>query len=575
MQTFESLGLRTEIVKALQDIGFESPTPIQAKTIPHLLTSQSDLKAFAQTGTGKTAAFGLPILHLVDNKSLDVQAIILCPTRELCLQISTELNRFLTYLKGIQVTAVYGGESISMQIRALSKGPQIVVGTPGRVIDLINRKKLKLENVKWLVLDEADEMLSMGFKDDLDTILAETPEDKQTLLFSATMPKEIESIARKYMHNPELISAGERNTGADNVRHLYCLVRASDKYEALKRILDIQKEIYGIVFCRTRAETQDVANQLIRDGYRADALHGDMSQAQRDHVMDRFRTGGLQLLVATDVAARGLDVNELTHVINYTMPDNAEIYIHRSGRTGRAGKSGICISLMHSKEKSKISFLERKLGKRMEQKRIPSGKEICERKLEQIVEKVEQTPVNEEEISQFLPMVYEKLGSMSWENLIKQFVSMEFNRILADYGNAPDLNTATVTKKERDKRRSGPVTFSRFFINLGEKDNLTPPRLIGIINDQLNRRDVEIGKIEILRNFSFFDIDETHEQAMVKSARNASYNGQAVSIELKKGPVRERERGGNFGTFKKSTSNGNPDNFKKKGKKKKLRQYAD
>jgi len=543
MQTFESLGLQPNIVKALQDIGFETPTPIQAKVIPQLLTTPSDITAFAQTGTGKTAAFGLPLVQNVDANSSDVQAIILCPTRELCLQISKELNRFLTYVKNLKIEAVYGGENIGKQIRALAAGPQIIVGTPGRTIDLIKRKKLKLDTIDWLVLDEADEMLTMGFKEELDTILAETPQHKHTLLFSATMPPEINNIAQKYMRDPiSITTKSGHNVSATNVEHLYCLVRAKEKYEALKRILDIQKEIYGIVFCRTRRETQQIANYLLRDNYKSDALHGDMSQAQRDHVMERFRNGSVQLLVATDVAARGIDVQELTHVINFSLPDNSEAYIHRSGRTGRAGKEGTCISLVHSKEKGRIKHLERKIGKPMTQKRIPNGKEICERKLVQLIEKVQQTEIDHEQIEPFLGMVYEKLGHMSWEDLIQHFVSTEFNRILSEYGNAPDLNTATTNKKDRRTKDSQSVQYTRFFISLGEKNKLTPPRMIGIINDTLNRRDVEIGKIEILRNFSFFDIDETHTKDMVQKSKGLFIDGELVTIEVKKGDSPQRKK---------------------------------
>ncbi|MFM8448939.1 MAG: DEAD/DEAH box helicase, partial [Haliscomenobacter sp.] len=387
--TFEDLGLNPQVLRAVQELGFETPTPIQEKAIPHLLQSKDDLVAFAQTGTGKTAAFGLPVIHQVDPHKSSVQMLALCPTRELCLQITRELTNYSKYIPGLKVVAVYGGAEISRQISELNQGPQIVVGTPGRALDLINRRKLVVDNIRWLVLDEADEMLSMGFKDELDAILATTPSTKQTLLFSATMPEEMVGIAQKYMHDPVEISAGKRNMGAENVQHHYYLVHAKDKYLALKRIADYYPNIYGIVFCRTRQETKEVADKLMEDGYNADALHGDLSQAQRDYVMQRFRLKQLQMLVATDVAARGLDVNNLSHVINYNLPDDPEVYIHRSGRTGRAGKSGISILIANMREKGKIGFIEKKIGKRFDQKPVPTGSDICEKQLFHMIDRIE------------------------------------------------------------------------------------------------------------------------------------------------------------------------------------------
>jgi len=423
MITFKETGLNQDILKALDELGFENPTPIQEKTIPHLLSEEQDLIGFAQTGTGKTAAFGLPVIQKIDTDSKKTQAIILSPTRELCVQIAKDLDNYSKYTKGLSVAAVYGGASIDQQVRSLNKGAQIVVGTPGRTLDLIKRKKLKLSTVRFLILDEADEMLTMGFKDDLDAILEGTPDDKQTLLFSATMPKEIAAIAKKYMKDAIEISAGKKNIGAENVNHVYYMVNARDRYLALKRIADINPKIYGIVFCRTRRETKEVAEKLMADGYNADALHGDLSQAQRDYVMNRFRVKNLQLLVATDVAARGLDVTDLSHIINYNLPDDLEVYIHRSGRTGRAGKKGVCLTIIHSRETGKIKMIQKKVGKPFEHAPVPSGKEICGKQLYNLIDKIEKIEVDNSQIDQFLPEIYKKLEWLSREDLIKHFVS--------------------------------------------------------------------------------------------------------------------------------------------------------
>ena len=440
MNTFHESGLHENIIKAIDELGFKKPTPIQEKTLPFLLNSEKDVVALAQTGTGKTAAFGLPILHNIEWKNKSVQGIVLCPTRELCMQITNDLDYFSKYIDGVFVVPVYGGTSIDKQIAALKRGGQIVVGTPGRVLDLIKRKKLVLSEIKYLVLDEADEMLNMGFKDDLDSILAKTPKGRQSMLFSATMPKEIASIARKYMKDAEEISVGKRNTGAENVQHHYYVVQASNRYLALKRIADYYPNIYGIVFCRTRRETKEVAEKLMQDGYNADALHGDLSQAQRDHVMGRFRQKHLQILVATDVAARGLDVNDLSHIINYNIPEELEAYIHRSGRTGRAGKHGISISIIHGREGSKIGQLEKKVGKEFLQQQVPAGKEICEKQLFNLIDKVEWVEVDESTIEEYLDIIYKKLAWLPREELIKRFVSVEFNRFLSYYKDAVDLN---------------------------------------------------------------------------------------------------------------------------------------
>ena len=433
---FEEIGLKEPIVQAVKDMGFEQLTPIQEKTIPFIINGGGDLIALAQTGTGKTAAFGLPVLNMIDAQSKDTQVLVLCPTRELCLQITGDLKNFSSRMKDLEVVPVYGGSSIETQIKQLKKRCQIVVATPGRAIDLMERKSLKINSIKWLVLDEADEMLSMGFKEDLDRLLNETPEDKTTLLFSATMPADIESMAHSYMKNPQEIAVARKNIGAENVEHQYFVVRSKDRYEALKRIADVNPDIYGIVFCRTRMECKEVADKLIADGYNADALHGDLSQAQRDNVMQRFRSKHLQILVATDVAARGLDVNDLSHVINYNLPDDPEVYIHRSGRTGRAGKSGVSICILHLREKNRMRLIEKVCKKQFVAKPVPSGKEICEIQLFNLIDKMKNVEIDEKQISAFSAQIEEKLQDMSREELIKKFVSLEFNRFLDYYRNA-------------------------------------------------------------------------------------------------------------------------------------------
>jgi len=586
MLTFKETGIREELLKAVEEMGFEQPTPIQEKTIPALLHAGGDMIALAQTGTGKTAAFGLPLIHLANMESKKVEALVLCPTRELCIQITKDLDNYSKYLKGFRSTAVYGGADISKQIRALKDGCQIVVGTPGRAIDLINRKVLKINDIKWLVLDEADEMLNMGFKEDLETIMAETPKEKQTLLFSATMPKEISSMARKYMNNPEEISVGKKNSGAENVQHEYYMVHAKDRYAALKRIVDINPNIYGIVFCRTRQETKEVAEKLIADGYDADSLHGDLSQQQRDHVMNRFRLRHLQILVATDVAARGLDVTDLTHIINFNLPDELEVYIHRSGRTGRASKNGTSIAIVHTRENRKIQELERIIGKKFTKKPVPLGKDICEKQLFNLIDKFENIEVDENRIEQYLPVIYKKLEWLDRENLIKRLVSLEFNRFLEYYKNAPDLNVyqsdRDIYKEEsrgysRDGRRGrtrddfqegrrsrskdhsrderprrinddfqetgdrGKAQFSRFFINVGSRDSMNPGRMISLINEQTRKRNIEIGKIDILKSFSFFEVDSRHEKDIINSFSNSEYNNIPLQVEISKPDTKKQD----------------------------------
>lgn len=549
MPTFKELGLRPEIVQALDELGFETPTPIQEKAIPQVLDSKKDLIALAQTGTGKTAAFSLPVLQQLDENSRDIQSIVLCPTRELCLQIATDMQNFAKFMN-LKTVAVYGGASIENQIRDIKRGCNVIIGTPGRTVDLINRRVLRLQEVQFVVLDEADEMLTMGFKDDLDLILAETPETKQTLLFSATMPTGIKDITKRYMKDPAEVSSGGRNEGSANIEHHYYLVNARDKYECLKRLADVNPHVYGIVFCRTRRETQEIADKLMQDGYNADSLHGDLSQAQRDAIMARFRQRKIQLLVATDVAARGIDVDDITHVINYNLPDEEEVYIHRSGRTGRAGKRGISIAIIHSRERGKLKSVERKLKKEFEQRPVPTGQEICETQLYTIVERLGQLNVNERQIEPYLPAIMEQLGHLTKEDLIKHLVSFEFNRFLDYYKNAPDLNDTSSrgSKRDRndrddrgDRRDSGrgergrkyddADRFTRFHINLGKKDNINPANLMGFINEHLRKRDVEIGKIEIMNTFSFFEVDNAYADKLAQEAQGADHYGKRVTLQ--------------------------------------------
>ncbi len=531
MNTFIETGLQEEILQAIQDLGYEKPTPIQAKTISHLLQTEKDLMALAQTGTGKTAAFGLPTLQKVNPQNKATQVLILAPTRELALQITADMQKFAKYIKGINVVPVYGGASIENQIKDLKKGAQIVVATPGRAKDLLNRGRLKVDQINTLILDEADEMLTMGFKDELDAILAQTPVDKQTLLFSATMSKEVERISKNYMHQPDKMSVAAENKGADTVEHIYHMVSAKHRYEVLKRIADMHPDIYGIVFCRTRRETKDVAAKLMNDGYNADALHGDMSQSQRDDVMKRFRNKQLQLLVATDVAARGLDVNNLTHVINYNLPDQTEYYTHRSGRTGRAGNKGTSIAIIHTREKNKLRDIERISKIKFAHKLVPNGAEICSNQLMSLTDKVVNTKVDNKQIEPFLEEIYHKFEHLSKEEVIKHFVSTEFNRFIEYYKNAKDINADESREKKSVKERRNNQDFTRLFLNVGKKENLTPLRLIGIINNALDSNNVEIGKIEILKNFSFFEIDSKAANQLAQKIRDIQFEGRDLSVE--------------------------------------------
>ncbi len=533
MQTFHETGLQDNILLAIEDLGYKKPTPIQAKTISHLLQTEDDLMALAQTGTGKTAAFGLPSLQKVNPQDKTTQILILAPTRELALQITSDMQNFAKYIKAIHIVPVYGGAGIENQMKALRKGAQVVVATPGRAKDLLQRGYLKVQNINTLILDEADEMLTMGFKDELDAILAQTPDDKQTLLFSATMSKEVERIAKNYMHKPDKISVAAENKGADTVEHIYYMVPAKYRYEVLKRLADKHPDIYGIVFCRTRRETKEVAAKLINDGYNADALHGDMSQSQRDDVMKRFRNRHLQLLVATDVAARGLDVTDLTHVINYNLPDQTEYYTHRSGRTGRAGKQGTSIAIIHTREKGKLKDIERISKIKFTRHAVPTGAEICSNQLLALTDKVVKTQINDAQIEPFLEEIYHKFEHLSKEEVIKHFVATEFNRFLEYYKNAPDLNDIAQKsdkKSNRDRRRQGNLT--RLFLNVGKKENLTPLRLIGIINNTLDSNNVEIGQIEILKSFSFFEIDSKAAGRLINEIKQQTFEGRHLSAEI-------------------------------------------
>ena len=535
---FSHTFLKDELLTAIKELGFKKPTPIQEKVIPHLLSSNQDLIASAQTGTGKTAAFGLPLLNLTQVEDLRTQTIILCPTRELCIQITNDLKKYSKYIKGINIVAVYGGASIETQIKGLNRGAHIVIGTPGRTKDLIKRKKLSIINVERVILDEADEMLSMGFKEDLEAILAKTPKTKQTLLFSATMTKKVIAVTKKYMRNALEISVASIKMTAENVTHVLYTVQAKDRYEVIKRVADINPDIYGLVFCRTRRETKEIANKLINDNYNADTLHGDLSQPQRDEVMGRFRKRQIQLLVATDVAARGLDVVDLTHVINYNLPDDDGIYIHRSGRTGRAGKKGISIAIVHGRETRKINEIENKYGISFTKNLVPTGEEICQKRLFALIDKIETVNVNEKQIEPFLPVIYKKLDWLDREKLIKHFVSAEFNRYLSYYKNAKDINLTDRPKGgKRGKiskqiRRQTP--FEKFYINIGFKNKINPGRLIGLINECLDSRDAVIGHIEILKKFSFFEIEGKYEAQLVNSIKNKKFEGIPLLIETAK-----------------------------------------
>lgn len=541
MKTFQELGIEPPILKAIEEMGYESPMPVQEQVIPLLLGEETDLIALAQTGTGKTAAFGLPLLQRVAIDKSFPQALILAPTRELCLQIAGDLADYSKYMDNLRITPVYGGANIEVQIRALRKGSHIVVATPGRLLDLIKRQCVSLAKISTVIMDEADEMLNMGFLDSINEILACVPDERKMLLFSATMPVGIEQIARTYMHDPKEIVVGSRNEGAENVRHVYYMVQAKDKYLALKRIADFCPDIYGIVFCRTRRETQEIADALIADGYNADSLHGDLSQVQRDLVMQKFRLRHLQLLIATDVAARGLDVTDLTHVVNYGLPDDIETYTHRSGRTGRAGKSGISVSIVHSREKGKIRAIEKIIGKKFEREHIPTGKQICEKQLYNMVDRIEKVEINEAEIEALLPPIYRRLSWLDEQDLIKRFISLEFNRLLEYYRDAPEIDLPDEPSRERkdkrrnDKRAKGSCAaeagYTRIYINQGKATGCFPANLIELINDNVPGR-IGIGRIDLFTDYALVDVDEKAAKRVVGALKHADFYGNRVYAEI-------------------------------------------
>ena len=561
MKTFAELGLKEQILNAITEIGYEQPTPVQAAVIPVLLGEENtdqtadtaavptqDIIALAQTGTGKTAAYGLPVLQNVDADDRSTQVVILSPTRELCLQIADDLKDYSRYIDGLHVVAVYGGAGIESQIRQLRKGCQIIVATPGRLIDLIHRGAARLEAVRHVVLDEADEMLNMGFTESIDEILSAIPSEHQTLLFSATMGPDIERIAKNYLRQYREIVVGSRNEGAEHVNHIYYAVRAQDKYAALKRIVDYYPRIYAIIFCRTRLETQEVADHLIRDGYSAEALHGALAQAQRDLTMQKFRTHRTQLLVATDVAARGLDVNELTHVINYGLPDDVENYTHRSGRTGRAGKRGTSISIIHLREKGKVRVIERVIGKKFEVGTLPEPKEICTKQLYKVIDNLEHTEPDEEQIAPFLPEVMHKLEWLTKEELVKRLVQQEFGRFLTYYADAPEIVQPTAREEreekgnKRDRRddkrarnaKGNPVAeegYTRLFLNFGKRDNFFAREIINLVNRYVKGK-VEIGRIDLLNNCSFFEVPEEQAELVMGKMAKAKVGERRVVVDF-------------------------------------------
>ena len=545
MKTFEELGVSPEIRRAIEEMGYEQPMPVQEEVIPYLLGENNDVVALAQTGTGKTAAFGLPLIQKIDVSNRIPQSLILCPTRELCLQIAGDLNDYAKYIDGLRVLPVYGGSSIQSQIRALKQGVHIIVATPGRLLDLMERKTVSLATIQNVVMDEADEMLNMGFTEDINAILADVPQERNTLLFSATMSPEIARISKNYLRNAKEITIGRKNESTANVKHVVYVVHAKDKYETLKRVVDYYPNIYAIIFCRTRKETQEIADKLMQEGYNADSLHGELSQAQRDTVMQKFRIRNLQLLVATDVAARGLDVDDLTHVINYGLPDDIESYTHRSGRTGRAGKTGTSIAIINLREKGRIRAIERVIAKKFEIGTIPTAKQICEKQLVKVIDDLEKVKVNEEEIADFMPAAYKKLDWLSKEDLIKRLVSHEFNRFLEYYRERDEIETVGLDKpakgeregKKRDRKKGGNGSheaeqgYTRFFINLGKVDGIFPTELISLINNNIRGR-IEIGRIDLMKTYSFFEVEEEATESVLKYMNRATWKGRKVSVEV-------------------------------------------
>jgi ATP-dependent RNA helicase DeaD len=537
--SFHNLDLIDELLQAVTDLGFVEPTPIQTDAIPEIIGGDRDLVGLAQTGTGKTAAFGLPIIQLIDFSQTYPQGVVICPTRELCMQIADDITKLCKYVKGAKVVAVYGGASMDHQRKRLKKGAQIVVATPGRLLDLINRKIAKLSKISYVVLDEADEMLNMGFQEDLDAILDHTPSQKRTWLFSATMPAAVARIAKKYMQNPVRITIGKKNSGAENILHVNYLVKEKDRYQALKRIIDFYPDIYGLVFCRTRKETQEIAEKLIKDNYDAESLHGDLSQAVRDKVMRRFKTKSIQILIATDVAARGIDVQDITHVINYKLPDEADNYTHRSGRTARAGKSGTSIAIINAREKRKLQLIEKKAGVTFNYAKIPEGHAICEKQLLSMTNKMVEVKVDQEEIGRFLPPVYSLLSDLTKEELIQKFVSIEFNRFLNYYKDSKDINISLKKREDapRPEKKDWPVRKSahgqakRFFLNSGAMDNLQKGAVIRTICSRAGIASEEIGSIEIMREFTFFEVESTSAAKVLKSMKGAKIDGRSIQVQ--------------------------------------------
>lgn len=549
MKTFEELGVCAEIRRAIEELGFEQPMPIQEEVIPYLLGNRNDVIALAQTGTGKTAAFGIPLLQRINTAEKKTQAIVLSPTRELCLQITDDLKDFSKYMTGIRVTAVYGGTSIVNQINTLKRGVHIIVATPGRLIDLMKRGVAKLDDVHNVVLDEADEMLNMGFKEDMDEILSGVPEERNTLLFSATMSREIERIARTFLHEPKEIVVGSRNEGAEHVNHIYYMVNAKDKYLALKRIVDYYPRIFAIIFCRTKLETQEIADKLIRDGYNAESLHGDLSQQQRDLTMQKFRQHLTQLLVATDVAARGLDVNDLTHVINFGLPDDIENYTHRSGRTGRAGKKGTSISIVHSREKHKIRAIEKEIGKQFVEGEIPSPKDICTKQLYKVMDQIDKTDVDEEQIAPFMADINRRFDYMEKEELIKKIVALEFGKFLAYYADAPEISKPEPAKREKKEKNKGKdggnrkpeKGFRRLFINLGKDDGFYPGEIMQFINRNVEGKKVAVGHIDLLAKIAYIEVPERDARRVMDGLNGAAYRNRNVRCNDADTPAEQRK----------------------------------
>ncbi len=553
MNTFESLGLSGELVESVKQIGFETPTPIQEKAIPVLLEGNRDFVGLAQTGTGKTAAFGLPLLDLVDGETKDTQALVLAPTRELCLQITSDLENFAGQYKKLNIVAVYGGASIVDQIKKIKRGAQIIVATPGRLIDLITRKVIQLQPIRFVVLDEADEMLNMGFKEDLDEILSHTPKEKSTWLFSATMPNEVRHIMKNYMANPFELTVGEKNQGNVNISHQYVLVKEKDRYAALKRVLDFNPDIFGLIFCRTKIDTQQVAEKLIKDGYSADSLHGDLTQQQRDKVMKSFRQRSIRILVATDVAARGIDVDDITHVLHLNIPDEMEFYTHRAGRTARAGKKGVSIALISKREVGKLKQIEKIIKSLFTRMPVPSGSEICQKQLLALMHRVHEVKVNEDEIGEFLPAVYAELQDLSKEDLIKRFASIEFNRFLDYYRNAQELDS----EDDRGSREEFSIDGSRIFINLGKMDGLDKSTMLELIDDCTGIGKKDIGQIELKGAYSFFQIDKSKTDTIINGFKGVEYRGRNVRVEITEqrgsSSTRRRDSDGDKGWKKKSS----------------------